>query len=187
MIKRSLKGELVSVTDYPPAQDSHSDSHSCSTDDFYLPRLLWDLFIVCQSQWQVNTIRVLKCFSNFKSRKGEGSYRRPGEAHAFRQEPGREGRAPCETKTEWSWIWNRQPSHLWASKTVPRMQMPHLQTFLHTCLNRILNTLRFWCSESTVLVVQFQNLLKNGEWFHTVYDDGLLFGFLCHLGSETLV
>lgn len=27
VIKRSLKGELASVTDYPPAQDYHSDSH----------------------------------------------------------------------------------------------------------------------------------------------------------------
>lgn len=67
------------------------------------------------------------------------------------------------------------------------MQMPHLQIFVHTCLNSILNTLRVWCFESTVSVVRFQNLLKNGEWLHTVYDDGLLFGFLCHLGSETLV
>ena len=68
-------------------------------------------------------------------------------------------------------------------KGTPNATAPPSNVFTHL----ILNTLRFWCFESTVSVVQFQNLLKNGEWFHTVYDDGLLFGFLCHLGSETLV
>lgn len=113
-----------------------------------------------------------------KSRKGEESCERSGEAHATGQGPG--GSVGCHGKSRkngWRAVTGPLGSPLEPPKWHPTCTGAHLQIFLYTYVNSILKTLTaFWCSKSNVFVMwpPPHMLPQKPRWLPIVCGEGQL-------------